>query len=601
LHRSTGAELHAKRDCERAIEVLESVASILPPDLRSAFWSVPARVALRASVQGNVPSAGVGESALTMSAITIGVTGHGVTIGARDRPLVLLLELSRRVNEERTLDGVLEQTVRAAAELTNAERAVVLLRDAAGALVLRAQLGPTPTDGEESFSRSIAESALIDGEVLATHDARGDRRFSDFQSVHERAIGAVAAVPIRARGRTLGVLYVENRLRRAQWGSSDLTILRAFAEQAGVAVERAGLIEELRQRTRELESARSEIESLLAARTVELEDTRRSLARAEEALRTRFAPQGIVASSEAMRKVLAVVERVRDVDVPVVIEGESGTGKEMIARMLHFSGPRARGPFVVVHCGTIPEALMESELFGHVKGAFTGADRDRKGLLASAHGGTLLLDEVSEMPLKMQVELLRVLQERKIRPVGAEFEEPVDVRVIASSNKVLKDLVAQGGFREDLYYRLSVVTIRLPSLRQRAEEIPALASHFLARFAEDNGMPRKKLSREALAKLLRAPWPGNVRQLRHVLESAAVLADGEVIEPEALPLDEGAERASVAPASVSPKALRKAAERQRIVDALESCNWNKVKAAAALSMPRRTLYRRLKEYGLLDE
>jgi DNA-binding NtrC family response regulator/tetratricopeptide (TPR) repeat protein len=602
LHRSTGAELHAKRDRERAIEVLESVASILPPDLRSAFWSVPSRVALRAFGQSDALSVGVGvgESGLTMSAITMGLTGHGATVGAQDRRLVLLLDLSRRVNEERTLDGALEQTARAAAELTNAERSVVLLRDAAGALVLRAQLGPS-TEGEEGFSRSIAESVLIDGEVLATHDARGDRRFSDFQSVHDRAIGAVAAVPIRARGRTLGVLYVENRLRRAQWGAIDVAILRAFAEQAGVAVERAGLIEELQQRTRELESARREIESLLAVRTVELEDTRRSLARAEEALRTRFAPQGMIASGEAMRKVLAVVERVRDADVPVVIEGESGTGKEMIARALHFSGARARGPFVVVHCGAIPETLMESELFGHVKGAFTGADRDRKGLIATAHGGTLVLDEVSEMPLKMQVELLRVLQDRKIRPVGAELEESVDVRVIASSNKVLKDLVAQGGFREDLYYRLSVVTIRLPSLRQRADEIPALASHFLARFAEDNGMPRKKLSREALAKLLRAPWPGNVRQLRHVLESAAVLVDGDVIEPEALALDESIERASVVPASASPMALRKAAERQRIVDALESCNWNKVKAASVLSMPRRTLYRRLKEYGLLDE
>jgi DNA-binding NtrC family response regulator/tetratricopeptide (TPR) repeat protein len=602
-HRATGAELHARRDRERAIEVLESVASILPPDLRSAFWSVPSRVALRA--QGVLESyvAPAMDGSVTISGITLGVSGHGMTVGSQDRRLVLLVDQARRVNEERTLDAVLEQTVRAAAELTNAERAMALLRDESGALVLRAQLGATdPVGGDvEPFSRSIAESALIDGEVLATHNATKDRRFSDFQSVHDRAIGAVAAVPIRARGRTLGVLYVENRQRRAQWGAMDVSILRAFSEQAGVAVERAQLIEQLQERTRELESARAEIEELLAARTVELEDTRRSLARAEEALRTRFAPQGMVASGDAMRKLFAIVERVRDADVPVVIEGESGTGKEMIARALHFSGARARGPFVVVHCGAIPETLLESELFGHVRGAFTGADRDRRGLIASANGGTLVLDEVSEMPLKMQVELLRVLQERKIRPVGAENEESVDARVVASSNKVLKDLVAQGLFREDLYYRLSVVTVRIPSLRQRADEIPALASHFLARFAEENAMPRKKLSREALAKLLRAPWPGNVRQLRHVLESAAVLVDGDVIEAEHLPLDESSERTSVAPPSTSPTALRKASERQRIVDALESCNWNKVKAASHLGMPRRTLYRRLKEYGLLDE
>jgi DNA-binding NtrC family response regulator len=555
----------------------------------------------RAGGGGGAHEAGITMSGVTMSGITLGVTGNGMTVGAQDRRLVLLVELARRVNEERALDGALEQTVRAAAELTNAERAMALLRDERGALVLRAQLGVPEDDAlSEPFSRSIAESALIDGEVLASHDAQVDRRFSDFRSVHENAIGAVAAVPIRARGLTLGVLYVENRRRRAQWGAMDVTLLRAFAEQAGVAVERAQLIEQLQARTRELEAARAEISELLAERTVELEDTRRSLARAEEALRTRFAPQGMVASSEAMRKLLSVVERVRDADVPVVIEGESGTGKEMIARALHFTGARARGPFVVVHCGAIPETLLESELFGHVRGAFTGADRDRNGLIASARGGTLVFDEVSEMPLKMQVELLRVLQERKIRPVGAELEESVDVRIVASSNKPLKELVAQGAFREDLYYRLSVVTLRLPSLRQRAEEIPALASFFLTRFAEENGMPRKRLSREALAKLLRAPWPGNVRQLRHVLESAAVLVDGDVIEPEAIALDEGGERPSVASAS-SPMAMRKAAERQRIVDALESCNWNKVKAATHLGMPRRTLYRRLKEYGLLDE
>jgi transcriptional regulator with GAF, ATPase, and Fis domain len=613
-HGAMGADIHARRDRERALEVLENTAAILPPDLRSAFWSVAARAALRAPA---VERAGAGVDALPAGAsngasVSL-LAGHMPTLVANDQRLVLLLELSRRVGEEQTLERVLEQAVRSAVELTNAERGAVLLLRADGGLSMRARSGPTPGGGpDEAFSRSIAETVMIDGEAVATHNARGDVRFADYRSVHDLSIGAVAAVPIRARGRTLGVLYVENRLRRTVWSPSDVALMRAFAEQAGLAVEHARLVEELSSRTRELEAAKREIEGLLQVRTVELEDTRQSLRRAEEALKSRFAPQGMVSQTEAMRKVFAVIDRVRDSDVPVVVEGESGTGKELVARAIHFSGVRAKGPFVVVHCGAIPETLLESELFGHVRGAFTGADRDRKGLIASAHGGTLMLDEVSEMPLRMQVELLRVLQDRKVRPVGSEKEEQVDVRVVAATNRTLRELVAEGRFREDLYYRLSVVTLRIPPLRARLDDIPALASFFLARFAEEHGQGRKRLTREATSRLLRAPWPGNVRQLRHTLESAAVLAEGDTIDVHQLGLEEpapgpgpvparsGAANSTPPPAG-SPLALRKAAERQRIIDALEQVNWNKVRAATVLGMPRRTLYRRLREYGLLEE
>jgi DNA-binding NtrC family response regulator len=239
-----------------------------------------------------------------------------------------------------------------------------------------------------------------------------------------------------------------------------------------------------------------------------------------------------------------------------------------------------------------------------VRGAFTGADRDRKGLIASAHGGTLLLDEVSEMSPKMQVELLRVLQERKVRPVGSEHEESVDIRVVAACNRPLKNLVADGRFREDLYYRLAVVTLRVPPLRERLDDIPALAQHVLASLASEHGGHRKKLSRDALAKLLKGSWPGNVRQLRHALESAAVMCDGDVIEADALAVPEAtateSEAVPGAPTITAPSAIRRAAERQKIVNALEESNWNKVRAAEVLGMPRRTLYRRLREYGLLD-
>jgi transcriptional regulator with GAF, ATPase, and Fis domain/tetratricopeptide (TPR) repeat protein len=609
-HEGMGAVLHARRDRERAVELLEEKVALLPPDLRGVFWAMPTRAALRdalaPSVGGYEPGAFVARawpSASGMGGRTTSTNTHLPTVLAPDERLVMLLDLSRRLGEEYALDRVLDQAARSALEFARAERAAILLVGEGGRLDIRVRVGAVEGEGpDEEVSRSIAESVWIDGEPVVTLDARIDKRFAEFRSVHALGVVAVAAVPLRARGRTLGVLYVESRRRKVAWSPGDVALLAAFAEQAGLAVEHARLVETLETRTRELEHARREIEQLLEERTQELEATRSSLTRANEALARRFTPEGFVAHTEAMRRVFAIIDRVRDSDVPVVIEGESGTGKELIARSIHFSGARRKGPFTVVHCGAIPETLLESELFGHVKGAFTGADRDRKGLIASAHGGTLFLDEVGEMSPRMQVELLRVLQDRRVRPVGSEREELVDIRLVAAARRPLLELVAEGRFREDLYYRLGVVTVRIPPLRERLDDIPALATHFLAEFAREHGGTRRRLSRDALAKLLRASWPGNVRQLRHVLENAAVLCEGDTIEADLLRVGEP-EPDAVAPshpASPSPLAIRKATERQKILDALEATNWNKVKAAELLRMPRRTLYRRLAEFGLLE-
>jgi DNA-binding NtrC family response regulator len=272
---------------------------------------------------------------------------------------------------------------------------------------------------------------------------------------------------------------------------------------------------------------------------------------------------------------------------------------------------------VAVNCAAIPEALLESELFGHVKGAFTGADRDRRGVLTQADGGTLFLDEVGDMPPKMQVDLLRVLQDKRVRPVGAEHDDEVDVRVIAASNKSLGDLVARGMFREDLFYRLDVVDIRLPPLRERPEDIPLLCDHFLTHFAERDGVPMKRLSRDSLKRLAEHPMPGNVRQLEHVLLNAWVLVEGDVIEADDLALDPdgssvdrvAAERARRAVAAADGKSPSvpppqtyddyRSDEKRRILEALEAAGWNRVRAAKALGIPRRTFYRRLKEYEIL--
>ncbi len=343
----------------------------------------------------------------------------------------------------------------------------------------------------------------------------------------------------------------------------------------------------------------------MGKRTEQLVEARRDLKEARLTLRGHFGYAGLVGTSAPMRRLYAIMDRVKDADVPVLITGESGTGKEVVAKAIHDSGPSAKRPFLGVNCGAIPENLLESELFGHVKGAFTGAERDRKGLFREAEGGTILLDEIGEMPHKMQASLLRVLQEKCVRPIGGAKEEPVDVRVIAATNRDLSQMVAAGTFREDLFYRLHVVELAVPALRDRLEDVAALLDHFLKLFSARHRRERKTVSREALRVLGSYTWPGNVRQLEHVLLNAWLMSEGDEITPEDLEIPTGAPRSvtsetrAVAVGRAKSSVEFKESERERILAALAACNWNRAHAAKMIGVPRRTFYRRLKEFGIL--
>jgi two-component system response regulator PilR (NtrC family) len=252
-------------------------------------------------------------------------------------------------------------------------------------------------------------------------------------------------------------------------------------------------------------------------------------------LEQRYGFESIVGRSRRMQEIFAVVERVARTNSTVLLEGESGTGKELIARALHYASPRREARFLSVNCGALPETLLESELFGHKRGAFTGAVADKRGLLQAAEGGTLLLDEVGEMSPAMQVKLLRALQDKRVRAVGSNVEEPVDVRIIAATNRDLAQLVEAGEFREDLYYRINVIPIRVPPLRQRREDIPLLVDHFLKKFATEMEIAPKRLSVEALKILEAYHWPGNVRELENVIERALALSSGDALGAEDIP------------------------------------------------------------------
>jgi len=308
---------------------------------------------------------------------------------------------------------------------------------------------------------------------------------------------------------------------------------------------------------------------------------------------------GLLGNHESIRQLRDMIERLARSQAPVHISGESGTGKELVARLIHARGPRASGPFVPVNCGAIPSELMESEFFGHRKGSFTGAHRDKVGLFQAGENGTLFLDEVADLPAHMQVKLLRALQERAVRPVGAETEVPVNVRVISATHRSLAALVAEGAFRQDLYYRLNVIEVRTPTLRERAADIPLLAQQILDRLCRSFEIPEPpQLDREALQALYEHPFPGNVRELENVLERAVTLCEGGQIRASDLQL-----RSPAAAATLSGSGLEdqmEEIEKRAILEALQKTRFNKTRAAELLGMSFRSLRYRIKKLGLDD-
>ena len=313
-----------------------------------------------------------------------------------------------------------------------------------------------------------------------------------------------------------------------------------------------------------------------------------------ESPRTTITGQSLVVGA-----MLGKIAKLARSQAPVFIHGESGSGKERVARMIHEQGSRSRAPFVPVNCGAIPAELMESEFFGHIKGSFTGASNDKEGLFQAANGGTLFLDEVAELPLNMQVKLLRVIQEKAVRPVGAEHEIPVDVRILSASHKNLEKLVSEGQLRQDLYYRINVIDLTVPSLRDRPEDIPLLTQQMLKTIAEKSCLDRTPgISKRAVEALMDYSFPGNVRELENILERALALADNNIIETDDLALNKQAQAQSQTAETVASSLDLEGQEKSSIMQALEKTRWNKTAAAKLLGLSLRQLRYRLEKFGI---
>jgi Nif-specific regulatory protein len=331
--------------------------------------------------------------------------------------------------------------------------------------------------------------------------------------------------------------------------------------------------------------------------------------RLQSELRIKHSLENVIGQSDKMKEIFETVHRVAPTKATVFLRGESGTGKELIARAIHYNSPRAKGPFIKINCTALPETLLESELFGHEKGSFTGATHERKGRFELADGGTIFLDEIGDIPVSTQMKLLRVLQEKRFERLGSSRTISVDVRIIAATNQDLEKAVKEGSFREDLYYRLNVIPIFLPPLRERREDIPLLVEYFLQRFNEEN-KKGVRISDEAMRLVLEYPWPGNVRQLENCIERLVIMTDEETIRVEDLPYEirafnrdligqsHGSSKLERKTRSLSlPKTVEEI-ERERIIEALQKCGWVKSRAATLLEISPRQIDYRINKLGI---
>ncbi len=513
-------------------------------------------------VSGQLPV----ESTIELSASTARylqpITGHLPREGGAE-DLQLLLQLSRSLaaaGETAELGSQLLDTLHEA--LPAARGALLLLEAGAAEPGLAQRRGDS--EGAFEVSRTAVEQVLRHGNALLCSDVESFDDLQGAESLQIAAVRSVLAAPLPGRKRVHGLLYFDAP-RPATFTRSHLELVAAAGAVAGLAFDTASRVEWLQRENRRLQ---------------DLDQT-----------------HGMVGEGPAMRRLLTMLEKVARAESTVLLLGESGTGKELAARALHQKSPRGEGPFVALNCATLSETLLESELFGHEKGAFTGAVGRKLGKMELADGGTLFLDEVAEIPVQLQAKLLRVLQEREIERVGGQRPIPVDVRVVAATHRDLESAIGEGRFREDLYYRLQVITIHLPPLRERPEDIPLLVRHFARQHGERLGLTTVGLDDIARQALLAYSWPGNVRQLSNAIERALVLGDGEVIRLEDLPeeiTDSGGDELEAGDFQATLRATKK----RLILDALEATSGNAAEAARRLGLHPNSLRRLVRQLGL---
>ncbi len=573
-------------------------------DARRKLSSAPdAALNLRASNAAAALEAALSPPAARSPAPAIGSSasqgtppgGGGRAVADREKRLLILQAVARRMNQEQDFARIPEMVLDMALSAVGAQRGFIL---ASGGgfeiLAARNMEGGRVLSPEGEISFSIAKQVVETGLPVMTEDATCDGRFMDNVSVRNLNLKSVMCVPLLGPAGVLGALYAEDRQRAGAFTEDDLWFLSMFAEHAAVALSNARLRNEIERRGKELDRLNRELCEKVARQEESIADLKSKVPADGSTGPSRY--PGMVGISAAMQKVFSLMDRIAASEAPVLIVGRSGTGKELVAKAIHACGPRKAAVFAAENCAALTETLLESELFGHEKGSFTGAFETKKGLFELADGGTLFLDEVSDMSHGLQSKLLRVLQEGEIRRVGGKASIRVDARIISATNRELEDMVKAGSFREDLYYRLNVLKIEVPPLKDRKEDIPLLARHFLNRVAKPG--EKLELSGGALDLLAAYDWPGNVRELENEILRAAALG-GKVIGADDLsPRLKEAHSDQPPEAGLDMGERVKALEIEMIRDALARAGGNKSKAAQILGISRFGLQKKMDRYGM---
>jgi transcriptional regulator with GAF, ATPase, and Fis domain len=494
------------------------------------------------------------------STVEVQIEHHGDELAAYRR----LAEFTERLAERVEVDALLETLMDEVVSLTGADKGFLLTVDDTDLTVRTARNLNRETifAGLDQISDSIISKVLETRQPLIVSDALNDTQFQASQSVMQLRLCSVMCVPLIFRGQLHGAIYLGNDNVVNLFETQTLDILTVFASQAALLLQHA------------LERAE------LHTDNVRLRDALEG---------KRFG--AIIGACEPMQAVFDKIERVAATNISVLVLGETGTGKELIAREIHRCSPRSEGPFIAVNCGAIPESLLESELFGHRRGAFTGAVENKIGSFQAADGGTLFLDEIGEMPVHLQVKLLRAIQDRTITRIGDSKATPVDIRLVSATHVNLEQAIKAGRFRDDLYYRINVISIALPPLRDRDEDVVLIARYLLERYVEDYGRPIQGFTNETVIALRKHAWPGNIRELENRLKKATVLADGPRLTPEDLDLDE-----AVLADRVLPLAEAKERFQRRYIDQILALNdGNRTKTARDLGVDPRTIFRHLEK------
>jgi transcriptional regulator with GAF, ATPase, and Fis domain len=502
----------------------------------------------------------------------------------RNSIIQTLLNISTSINSTLNLQELLKKVVDAVVKITDCDRGFLMLLGEDGDLsfaIARSKSQEELAEEEFQISKSIVQRVAESGEPIFLSDVQQTNNFKDRRSIQDLNINTAICLPLQYKEKLIGVIYADSDHISKNFSESDLSIMKAFGAQAVVAIENARRHGELVYSKATLENQNVSLKKKLAGR---------------------FEFSGMVGRSQAMHSIFDIIKKVAPLTTTILIQGDTGTGKELIARALHHNSPRKDNPMLSINCSALPKDLLESELFGYKKGAFTGADQDRMGLFEAADGGTLLLDEIGDMSVELQVKLLRTLQEGEVKRLGEEKPRKIDVRVISATNKNLAAEVERGNFRRDLYYRLNVVPIYIPPLRERREDILPLAEFFLEKYSLAMGVKKPGLTRAARELLLDNAWIGNVRELEHSIERALALCEGETMDVdqfEHVSSEEAGVPEPTGTTSLKERLLFQEAEYIRRM--LIKHNWNVSKTAKILQISRQQLHIKIKKFGLNSE